>query len=226
MTLLPSKKEKINISKKPNLGKIFHQATNFLNKIKDPQSETLRQESVPTTEQGITVSVPKEVAFFLGQKNDLFIQGTRGTLVHRFGKNIQLHLGLRSLTVVFEKKQTTSFLRTQKSLLYSMFVGVTKGYKEKIKTAGVGYRVNIEGTQLLTLSLGYSHQIQRCLHPTIEARFNKKNNRINFLAPSLPLLTESVAGLHRLKKPDVYNGKGVRYRGLKLRKKEGKKQGR
>lgn len=49
---------------------------------------------------------------------------------------------------------------------------------------------------------------------------------MDFTAPSLPLLTGSVAALYRLKKPDVYNGKGIRYRGVKLRKKEGKKQGR
>lgn len=120
------------------------------------------------------VSVPKDVDLFLGEKNDLFVKGARGALVHRYGKDIQIQLGVRSLTIVFQKYQTPSFLRTQLGLLYRMFVGVTKGYKEKIKTAGVGYRGHMESTQLLTLSLGYSHKVQRFLHPTVEARLNKK----------------------------------------------------
>jgi large subunit ribosomal protein L6 len=60
----------------------------------------------------------------------------------------------------------------------------------------------------------------------VKTKFSRKNNKINFLGPSWPAVSATAAEVHHLKKPDVYNGKGVRYRGLKLRKKEGKKQSR
>jgi large subunit ribosomal protein L6 len=103
-------------------------------------------------------------------------------------------------------------------------LGVTKGYRGKLKTAGVGYKAGFTENRLVNMMLGYSHPVYHFLNKTTRIKFSRKNNRFNLQGPNNVIVNQTAADLYILKRPDVYKGKGVRYRGYKLLKKEGKKK--
>jgi large subunit ribosomal protein L6 len=115
-------------------------------------------------------------------------------------------------------------LRTLIGALYRAMLGVTKGYQEKLKTVGVGYKGRFEENRLLKMALGYSHPVHYLIHRTVDVKLSRKNNRFNLQGPNPLIVNQAAADLYAFKKPDVYNGKGLRYRGYKLVKKEGKKK--
>jgi large subunit ribosomal protein L6 len=107
---------------------------------------------------------------------------------------------------------------------HRIFLGITKGYKGKLKTVGVGYKGELYKDQLIRLVVGYSHPVYYPLYTTVGLRFSRKNNRLNLSSSNPSIINQTAADLYSFKQPDVYKGKGVRYRGFKLRKKEGKKK--
>jgi large subunit ribosomal protein L6 len=103
-------------------------------------------------------------------------------------------------------------------------LGVTKGSREKLKTIGMGYKGGLEGNRLIKMVLGYSHPVHYFLDSTTKITFSRKNNRFNLQGPNSLIINQTAADLHFFKTPDVYKGKGIRYRGYKLLRKEGKKK--
>src|ERR1700739_2243168 len=108
--------------------------------------------------------------------------------------------------------------------LYRVLLGGTKVYKRKLKTVGVGYKGELYKSQLIKMVLGYSHPVYYPLHATVGLRFSRKNNRLNLSGSNPSIINQTTADLYSVKRPDVYKGKGVRYRGFKLLRKEGKKK--
>jgi large subunit ribosomal protein L6 len=105
-----------------------------------------------------------------------------------------------------------------------MLLGVTKGYKGKLKTVGVGYKGELTKKRLAKMALGYSHPVYYPIHASVALRFSRKNNRFNLSGSNPRIISQAAADLYSFRRPDVYRGKGVRYRGFKLLKKEGKKK--
>ena len=188
------------------------------NNIKKPDVSIPVVIKIPT---GVEVEIKKETTGLF-----LFIKGARGLVFHRFPKEVTLLKKKGTLIANCIAPAALPIFGSQVKAIYNMLVGVTRGYKEKMKTVGVGYRGTLETKRLLSFSLGYSHKVYHFLPPSAEVAFSRKNNRLNISGPSLPLISGNAATLHRNRIPDVYNGKGVRYRGLRLQKKEGKKQSR
>lgn len=201
-------------------------ALKFLRKLKNLPPVNSAPSKLKCSPQQAQIKVPSNVSLVIGKDNKILVTGIRGSLIHTFGTELSFERKETVLVVSSSEEAGLTNFSTQVGILYQMMVGVTRGYKEKIKTSGVGYRAVLEEEQLLTLFLGYSHRIQHSLLPNVKTKFSRKNNKINFLGSSWPAVSATAAEVHHLKKPDVYNGKGVRYRGLKLRKKEGKKQSR
>jgi len=204
----------------------WFQAKKFLWNLKKLPTAAKMPGSLVNKPQLVQIEIPRHVSLVIGKGNKILVTGIRGSLIHTFGSELSFEKKENVLSVSSSTKAGSTTFSTQIGILYRMLVGVTRGYKEKIKTSGVGYRGILEEKQLLTLFLGYSHRAQHSLLPNVQAKFSRKNNKINFSGPSWPAVSATAAEVHHLKKPDVYNGKGVRYRGLKLRKKEGKKQSR
>jgi len=124
------------------------------------------------------------VSLVVGKDNKVLVTGIRGSLIHQFGSDLAFEKNEDILVISFSKETSSTAFSTQIGILYRMLVGVTRGYKEKIKTSGVGYRGVLEEKQLLTLFLGYSHRAQHRLLPNVKAKFSRKNNKINFSGPS------------------------------------------
>jgi len=158
----------------------------------------MQAESLPTTPElfsetrsnlganqlQVKVEIPRYISLEVGKNNNIMVTGIRGSLVHRFGLNLVFEKKGQLLSISsFDRNNGTDF-STQIGILYRMLIGVTRGYKEKIKTSGVGYRGVLEEGRLLTLFLGYSHQTHHRLFSTVKAKFSRKNNKINFSGPS------------------------------------------
>ena len=112
-----------------------------------------------------------------------------------------------------------------RALVHNMVEGVSKGFETKQELVGVGYRVAAQG-QLLTFSLGYSHDIQLLLSPEIKAEtpdVKKGENPVLILRSiDKQLLGQVAAKIRSLRKPEPYKGKGIKFVGEQLRRKAGK----
>lgn len=105
------------------------------------------------------------------------------------------------------------------SLINNMVIGVTEGYEKKLEIQGVGYKVASAGKSL-NLSLGFSHPVNFVLPAGIEATVEA--NIITLKGIDKQLVGETAAQIRRLKKPEPYKGKGIRYVGEIVRRKAGK----
>ena len=119
-----------------------------------------------------------------------------------------------------EEKHTKQLHGTTRALLNNMVVGVSEGYTRALELVGIGYRANVQG-QKLTLAVGYSHPIVfdveqgltvECPAPTQIIVKGIDKQRVGELA----------ANIRATRKPEPYKGKGVRYKGELVRRKEGK----
>ena len=150
------------------------------------------------------------------------VKGPKGTLSHTVAAPITVEQADGSLEVKRpdDARGSRSLHGLTRSLINNMVVGVTDGYEKKLEIHGTGYRVANQGGNLV-FSLGYSHQI------TVEApqgiAFAVENpTRFSVQGIDKQQVGEVAANIRKLRKPDPYKGKGVRYAGEQIRRKVGK----
>jgi large subunit ribosomal protein L6 len=109
-----------------------------------------------------------------------------------------------------------------RTLVNNMVVGVTKGYEETLELVGVGYRAAMKG-QALSMQLGFSHDVD--VKPPQGITFAvPRQTEIRVSGIDKQLVGETAARIRRIRPPEPYKGKGVRYAGEQVRRKEGKKK--
>ncbi len=106
-----------------------------------------------------------------------------------------------------------------RALIANMVAGVTKGFEKKLEVVGVGYKVAGGGAKL-TLDVGFSHPIDVAMPPGITATVEK--NTITLTGADNELLGETAASIRRIRKPEPYKGKGIKYFDEVIRRKAGK----
>ena len=150
------------------------------------------------------------------------VKGPKGELSHVVAEPITVEKGESSVEVKRpnDERQARALHGLTRSLINNMVLGVTEGYEKKMEIHGTGYRVAAKGSNL-EFSLGYSHPI------TIEApegiNFAVENpTRFSVQGIDKQLVGEVAANIRKLRKPDPYKGKGVRYAGEQIRRKVGK----
>lgn len=126
---------------------------------------------------------------------------------------------LKQKEQIKQKQYLMSIITQMKNALLNATVGISK----YLILRGVGYKF-INKFQYLSLQLGYSHKINITIPSHIKFKFNRKYTKIKFLSNSLNNLTNLLSFIRSFKKPDVYKGKGIRYRKDKIFYKEGKKK--
>ena len=106
---------------------------------------------------------------------------------------------------------------------------MTKGWTRELEIVGIGYRAEMKGKGMVVFSLGYSHPIEFPLPKGIEVKVERINKQITQYQTTLTItgidkqqVGQIAADMHSLRKPDPYKGKGVRYAGEQIRRKEGK----
>ena len=150
------------------------------------------------------------------------VQGPKGKMRQAFpaGINFELadgHLLARRST---EDPELAKFHGLARSLVANAVVGVTDGYKRELDIVGVGYRAEVKGRQVI-FALGYSHPVVLDIPTGIEITIDKQTH-ITVMGVDRQLVGAVSANIRRLRKPDPYKQKGVRYTGEVLKKKAGK----
>jgi large subunit ribosomal protein L6 len=150
------------------------------------------------------------------------VKGPRGTLEQSFHNEIRIVR--EDGTVKVERTAEDGFHRSlhglTRTLIANMVEGVTKGYEKRLEIVGVGYRAALKGTDI-ELALGFSHSVTVQAPEGIEFEVPAPN-RITVRGNDKQAVGEIAANIRKIRKPEPYKGKGVRYEGEFVRKKAGK----
>ena len=120
-----------------------------------------------------------------------------------------------------EEKFTKALHGTMNANLTNMIIGVTNGYKKNLEIIGVGYRFNVRGNTLV-INAGYSHQVEMNIPEGLKVEL-VSNTEISISGISKELVGEYAANIRKVREPEPYKGKGIRYKDEYVRRKEGKK---
>ena len=153
---------------------------------------------------------------------EVVIKGPKGELSRKIRPEIKVAVKEGKVIVSPQKeiKETKAFWGLTRTLLANMIQGVTEGFEKKLEIIGVGYRANLEGEDLV-LQVGFSHLVKMKKPEGIT--FSVEKNVIGVSGIDKQLVGETAAKIRRVRPPDPYKGKGIRYLGEVVRKKEGKK---
>ncbi|MBI5182376.1 MAG: 50S ribosomal protein L6 [Nitrospirae bacterium] len=167
------------------------------------------------------VSIPSGVDVKV-EKNNVFIKGPKGELNKEFHPRIGIKVEGGNILVsrASDDKLDRALHGLSRSIIANMVTGVTKGYEKSLEISGVGYRAQMQGRSI-ALSLGFSHPINFELPKGIEAVVDKQTN-ITIKGIDKYLVGQIAANIRGLKRPEPYKGKGIKYAGEHIRRKEGK----
>jgi large subunit ribosomal protein L6 len=167
------------------------------------------------------ITLPKGVTVKVGQEG-LDIQGPKGKLTQRTPPGILFEVadGQLKAKPVSEDPELGKFHGLARSLAANGVLGVTEGFKRELDIVGVGYRAEVRGKQVV-FALGYSHPIVFDVPSGIDIAIDKQTH-LTVTGVDRQLVGQVAANIRRLRKPDPYKQKGVRYTGEQLKKKAGK----
>lgn len=150
------------------------------------------------------------------------VKGPKGELSKKFLPNIKIEVVDNAVTFTPKKDDLVSraLWGTYASHVRNMVKGVTEGYTKKLILEGVGFKSEVKGTNL-ELALGFSHQV--IVPITRDLTVTAEKNNITITGIDKEVVGQFAAKVRALKKPEPYKGKGFRYDGEVIRRKQGKK---
>ncbi|HMC72041.1 MAG TPA: 50S ribosomal protein L6 [Mycobacteriales bacterium] len=151
------------------------------------------------------------------------VKGPKGTLTHTVAEPITVERdedGTLAVRRPDDERRSRSLHGLSRTLVFNMIVGVTQGYEKKMEIHGVGYRVAAKGSDL-EFALGYSHPVPVKAPDGISFAVETPT-RFSVSGIDKQQVGEVAANIRKLRKPDPYKGKGVRYQGEVIRRKAGK----
>ncbi len=153
----------------------------------------------------------------------IIVKGPKGELKQALPKEVVINIEGETVKVGVlnpQEKHQRSLWGLFQRLISNMVKGVTEGYEKKLEIVGVGFKVNLAGKKL-TLEVGFSHPVIFELPEGIEASV-EKNSLIIIKGIDKQLVGEIAARIRKIKKPEPYKGKGIRYSDEVIRRKAGK----
>lgn len=168
--------------------------------------------SIPS---GVTASIDNRV---------LSVKGPKGTLTLNLRDEISYTVEDNGILVkpANETKQARAFWGMQRTLVQNLVTGVTEGFTKKLLISGVGYRANSQGKKL-KLQLGYSHDVDIDVPEGIEIK-TPDQTTVEISGIDKQKVGQIAAEIRRWRKPEPYKGKGIKYDGEYIFRKEGKKK--
>lgn len=163
--------------------------------------------------QGVEVKID-------GQK--VIINGPRGELSREVRPELKVEVKDNEIFVLpqLETKKTNSLWGLTRVLVANMIKGVTEGFEKKLEIEGLGFKALLEGDSIL-LNVGFSHPVK--LQAPEGIRFSVEKNIITVFGADKELVGQTAANIRKVKKPEPYKGKGIKYLGEQIRRKVGKK---
>ena len=150
------------------------------------------------------------------------VKGSKGELSHSVASPIQVSLEESTITVSRpnDEREARSLHGLTRTLISNMIVGVTEGYKKNLEIVGTGYRVQAKGSDL-EFALGYSHPVPVKAPEGITLTVDSPT-KVSVSGINKQQVGEVAANIRKLRRPDPYKGKGIRYAGEIIRRKVGK----
>ena len=169
------------------------------------------------------VSVPAGVTTSIDGRT-LSVKGPKGTLSLQMREEISYEIENDGITVkpANDTKQARAFWGMQRTLVQNLITGVTDGFTKKLLITGVGYRAASQG-KVLKLQLGYSHDVNYDIPEGIEIK-TPDQTTVEISGIDKQKVGQVAAEIRRWRKPEPYKGKGIKYDGEFIFRKEGKKK--
>jgi large subunit ribosomal protein L6 len=167
----------------------------------------------------ITIPEKTDVAY---KDRVVVVKGEKGTLTRTLHPAVDLDIkdNTISISIDHEDRKTRALQGLTRSLVSNMVVGVSKGFERVLEIHGIGYRAEMKGKSIV-LNLGYSHPIDFQLPDGISATVDK-NNVIRLSGIDKEHVGQTAASIRKLRKPEPYKGKGVKYAEEYIQRKAGK----
>jgi len=177
----------------------------------------------------LPVAIPQGVEINVSKGNMVAVKGPKGELFQQVDPDLSVEIknGQLSVTRPTDQKRHRAMHGLYRSLIANMVEGVSNGYIKELELVGVGYRASNTG-QLLELTLGYSHAILFYVpdEVKVEAVMEKgKNPIVRLESNDKQLIGQIAAKIRAFRKPEPYKGKGIRFKGEEVRRKQGKTAG-
>ncbi|MBN9605899.1 MAG: 50S ribosomal protein L6 [Actinomycetales bacterium] len=169
----------------------------------------------------LPITVPAGVTVTI-DGNLVTVKGPKGELSHKVAAPIQASIedGQVLVTRPDDERESRSLHGLTRTLINNQIIGVTEGYSKSLEVVGTGYRVQSKGSSI-EFALGYSHPIT--VEPPAGITFEVEgNNKLHVRGIDKQAVGEVAANIRKLRKPEPYKGKGVRYEGEQVRRKAGK----
>ena len=170
----------------------------------------------------LPISVPGGVTITVDDGNTVTVKGPKGTLTEKISPDMMIEQdnGVLHVKRPSDDKQHRALHGLTRSLIHNMVVGVTEGCAKNLEIEGVGYRAQLQGSKLV-LNMGYSHPVEFEAPEGISFEVPAPN-RITVKGISKQQVGQMAADIRAVREPEPYKGKGIRYAGEYVRRKEGK----
>lgn len=167
------------------------------------------------------LTIPEGVSAIL--ENDIItVKGPKGSLDFPISKSVIVKIEGNTLTVERTDAADSNVMQgTTNAIIRNMIEGVSKGFEKGLEIIGVGYRFQVQGN-VLTINAGYSHPVKMTAPEGLSVE-SVSNTEIVVKGIDKEQVGEFAANIRKVRKPEPYKGKGIRYKGEVVRRKEGKK---
>ena len=166
------------------------------------------------------LSLPENVTLTVNG-NIVTVKGPKGELSTEINRNITVNVEGNEVRVTRKNDNFKNFHGTANANINNMIIGVTEGFEKKLESIGVGYRFALKGNELV-VTAGYSHPVNVAIPEGIKLE-SPSNTELLIKGIDKQLVGEFAANVRKIREPEPYKGKGIRYTDEVVRRKEGKK---
>jgi large subunit ribosomal protein L6 len=170
----------------------------------------------------LPIEVPSGVEFEV-KGTSVHVKGPKGELSHTFPPVVEIGYENNEITVT--RKSEDKFHRamhgTARAVIQNMVTGVSDGFEKILEIHGVGYRAEMQGNKMV-INVGFSHQVDVEPVDGISFEVLERNNVIKVSGYDKQVVGQVAANIRKIRPPEPYKGKGIRYRGEYVRRKPGK----